>query len=197
MQQYAGGNAASFEVLYQRHRAWLYRVLLRSLRDETLAQDVFQDTWLTVIKTASKYEPRAKFTTWLYGLAHSRLIDLLRKEKTAGRSLHSVQSSNPDYSIDTFNIYEESADQSLTLDALAPDPAEAIAWKQFGRQLEQALNTLPFEQREAFSLWVETELTVEQIASATESTLEAAKSRLRYARAKLKAALLMHADMAH
>ena len=197
MQQYAGGNAASFEVLYQRHRAWLYRVLLRSLRDETLAQDVFQDTWLTVIKTASKYEPRAKFTTWLYGLAHSRLIDLLRKEKTAGRSLHSVQSSNPDYSIDTFNIYEESADQSLTLDALAPDPAEAIAWKQFGQQLEQALNTLPFEQREAFSLWVETELTVEQIASATESTLEAAKSRLRYARAKLKAALLMHADMAH
>lgn len=197
MQQYAGGNAASFEVLYQRHRAWLYRVLLRSLRDETLAQDVFQDTWLTVIKTASKYEPRAKFTTWLYGLAHSRLIDLLRKEKTAGRSLHSVQSSNPDYSIDTFNKYEESADQSLTLDALAPDPAEAIAWKQFGQQLEQALNTLPFEQREAFSLWVETELTVEQIASATESTLEAAKSRLRYARAKLKAALLMHADMAH
>ena len=197
MQQYAGGDAASFEVLYQRHRAWLYRVLLRSLRDETLAQDVFQDTWLTVIKTASKYEPRAKFTTWLYGLAHSRLIDLLRKEKTAGRSLHSVQSSNPGYSIDTFNIYEESADQSLTLDALAPDPAEAIAWKQFGRQLEQALNTLPFEQREAFSLWVETELTVEQIASATESTLEAAKSRLRYARAKLKAALSMHADMAH
>ena len=197
MQQYAGGNAASFEVLYQRHRAWLYRVLLRSLRDETLAQDVFQDTWLSVIKTASKYEPRAKFTTWLYGLAHSRLIDLLRKEKTAGRSLHSVQSSNPGYSIDTFNIYEESADQSLTLDALAPDPAEAIAWKQFGQQLEQALNTLPFEQREAFSLWVETELTVEQIASATESTLEAAKSRLRYARAKLKAALLMHADMAH
>lgn len=197
MQQYAGGDAASFEVLYQRHRAWLYRVLLRSLRDETLAQDVFQDTWLTIIKTASKYEPRAKFTTWLYGLAHSRLIDLLRKEKTAGRSLHSVQSSNPDYSIDTFNIYEESADQSLTLDALAPDPAEAIAWKQFGQQLEQALNTLPFEQREAFSLWVETELTVEQIASATESTLEAAKSRLRYARAKLKAALLMHADMAH
>ncbi|MBX7229537.1 MAG: sigma-70 family RNA polymerase sigma factor [Burkholderiaceae bacterium] len=197
MQQYAGGNASSFEVLYQRHRAWLYRVLLRSLHNETAAQDVFQDTWLTVIKTASKYEPRAKFTTWLYGLAHSRLIDMLRKEKAPGRSLHSSQFSNPEYSLDTFNIDEDATDQSFSLDALAPDPAETIAWKQFGQHLEKALNTLPFEQREAFSLWVETELTVEQIACATQSTLEAAKSRLRYARAKLKAALSMHADMAH
>jgi RNA polymerase sigma factor (sigma-70 family) len=197
MQQYAEGDAQSFEVLYHRHRAWLHRVLLRSLHSESAAQDVFQDTWLTVIKGASRYEPRAKFTTWLYGLAHSRLIDMVRKDKTMGRAANNVQLSNPDKPIDTFNVYENADDQSFSLDAMAPDPSEAVAWRQFGRQLEQALNALPFEQREAFGLWVEAELTVEEIASATGSTPEAAKSRLRYARAKLKAALSAHADLAN
>lgn len=192
MQQYAEGDAHSFEVLYQRHRAWLYRVLLRSLKSEAAAQDVFQDTWLTVVRNSTKYEVRAKFTTWLYGLAHSRLIDAVRKDHSSKVS----NSHSPDSAADAFNLHEDALDDHASLDPMAPDPADALAWRQFGAHLADALNALPVEQREAFGLWVEAELTVEEIAQATGATPEAAKSRLRYARAKLKVALAAHAVLA-
>jgi RNA polymerase sigma factor (sigma-70 family) len=178
MARYAKGDARAFELLYARHKIWLYRVLLRNLRDETLAQDVFQETWLTIVRTAHTYEPRAKFSTWLYGLARQRLIDQLRK-------LH----AQPEIPFATFN--DETAQQTLedVADVQAPDPADRASWQQFGKALGAALADLPAEQREVFVLWVEAELTVEEIAQATQSSIEAAKSRLRYARAKLRAQL--------
>ncbi|MFM2399176.1 MAG: hypothetical protein RL341_1333 [Pseudomonadota bacterium] len=178
MQRYAAGDAKAFELLYARHRVWLYRVLLRNLRDEALAQDVFQDTWLTIVRTAGSYTPSAKFSTWLYGLARQRLIDQLRK-------LH----AQPEISFAAFN--DETAQQTLedVADVQAPDPADRASWQQFGAALGAALADLPAEQCEVFVLWVEADLTVEEIAQATQSSIEAAKSRLRYARAKLRVQL--------
>ncbi|MGL4575081.1 MAG: sigma-70 family RNA polymerase sigma factor [Burkholderiaceae bacterium] len=178
MARYAQGDAKSFDLLYARHRVWLYRVLLRNLRDEALAQDVFQDTWLTIVRTASTYTPSAKFSTWLYGLARQRLIDQLRKLQT-----------QPETAFATFN--DEDAREALEdiADVQAPDPADRASWQQFGAALGAALADLPAEQREVFVLWVEADLTVEEIAQATQSSIEAAKSRLRYARAKLRAQL--------
>jgi RNA polymerase sigma-70 factor, ECF subfamily len=85
MALYAPGDAQAFNTLYARHKTWLYRMLVRHLQDETRAQDVFQDTWLTIVRTAYSYQPRAKFSTWLYGLARQRMIDVQRKTTRSTR----------------------------------------------------------------------------------------------------------------
>jgi RNA polymerase sigma-70 factor, ECF subfamily len=179
MLQYAQGDAQAFNMLYARHKTWLYRVLVRQLQDQALAQDVFQDTWLTIVRTAHTYEPRAKFSTWLYGLARQRLIDAHRKHQ-----------HQPEWLTATFNGQDDALSPLEQLaDPLAPDPQDQAAWAQFGASLLQAVQALPAAQREVFLLWCEASLTVEEIAQALAQNTEAVKSRLRYARARLRSAL--------
>ena len=82
MAAYAGGDAAAFERLYARHRSGLYRFVRRLLGRALDAQvgEVFQDTWLRVVQSRTRWQPQgAAFRTWLYTLAHHRVIDLLRR----------------------------------------------------------------------------------------------------------------------
>ena len=82
MKAYAAGDAAAFEQLYRRHQAALYRFVRRLLGAPLSAQtdEVFQDTWLRVVNARERWEPQgATFRTWLFTLAHHRVIDLLRR----------------------------------------------------------------------------------------------------------------------
>ena len=82
MKAYAAGDAAAFEQLYRRHQAALYRFVRRLLGAPLSAQtdEVFQDTWLRVVNARDRWEPQgATFRTWLFTLAHHRVIDLLRR----------------------------------------------------------------------------------------------------------------------
>src|SRR5690606_8784537 len=82
MSAYARGEAAAFETLYARHQAGLYRFVRRLLGTALAAQtdEVFQDTWLRVVHSRTRWDPQgATFRTWLYTLAHHRVIDLLRR----------------------------------------------------------------------------------------------------------------------
>jgi len=79
MKAYAAGDAAAFEQLYRRHQAALYRFVRRLLGAKLSAQtdEVFQDTWLRVVNARERWEPQgATFRTWLFTLAHHRVIDL-------------------------------------------------------------------------------------------------------------------------
>src|SRR4029077_19590021 len=78
MLAYGGGDAGAFEVLYRRHRGPLYRFLLRQVNDAATAEELFQDVWMRVIDSRERYEPRAKFTSWVYAMAHNRLMDHYR-----------------------------------------------------------------------------------------------------------------------
>ena len=87
MAAYARGDSSAFEQLYARHQAGLYRFVRRLLGSALAAQtdEVFQDTWLRVVHARTRWEPQgASFRTWLYTLAHHRVIDLLRR---SGREL--------------------------------------------------------------------------------------------------------------
>src|SRR5690349_1665810 len=75
MLAYAGGDAGAFERLYGRHKGPLYRYVLRSVKARGEAEEVFQDVWMKVIEARSRYQPKAKFTTWLYTIAHNRMVD--------------------------------------------------------------------------------------------------------------------------
>jgi len=166
MLAYGGGDAGAFETLYARHRGGLFRFVLRAVKDRGVAEELFQEVWVRVIEARERYAPKARFTTWLYTIAHNLLVDHWRKK---GLSL---------VALDSDDVPSESANPARQAEA-----REAMA------RLVHALDTLPAAQREAFLLHEEGGLSVAEIAAATGAGEEAAKSRLRYAMGKLKAAV--------
>ena len=182
MQCYAQGEVAAFELLYQRHETALWRFIVRSLRDGAAAEDVMQETWITVTQQATRYVANAasggqtaQFRTWLFTLARSRTIDLLRKKKP--------EISTEDFS-DSQNdwLSKQAADSGF-------GPVRQMESREQASALLQALQALPADQREAFLLQAEGGLSVDEIAATCQITFETAKSRLRYARSKLKSTL--------
>src|ERR1700752_255215 len=75
MLRFAGGDVRAFERLYDRHERPMYRFLLRSVRIQAVADELLQEVGISVIRAAKSYQPQAAFTTWLYRVARSRLID--------------------------------------------------------------------------------------------------------------------------
>ncbi len=172
MLAYREGDAGAFERLYRRHKGALYRFVLRSIRDRALAEELYQEIWIRVIEARGRYEPQAKFTTWLYAIAHNRLVDHWRKRGLALVSLDG-----------------EEATQAEPVAGADYEPQRVLEAKQSHARFARALEALPPAQREAFLLHHEAEMGVAEIAQATGANEEAAKSRLRYAVSKLKEAL--------
>jgi len=166
MAAYRGGDAGAFEVLYARHRTRLFRFVLRSVKARALAEELYQEVWMRVIEARASYAPKARFTTWLYTIAHNRLVDHWRKR---GLTLVALEADD--------------------VASASPDPADHAQARESLARFAAALEALPALQREAFLLHEEGELSVAEIASATGANEETAKSRLRYAMAKLKAAV--------
>jgi len=167
MLAYRDGDAGAFETLYRRHRGALYRFVLRGVQSRATAEELYQEIWIRVIEARARYKPQARFTTWLYTIAHNRMVDHWRSR---GLSVVSLDEGEL--------VADERNDPALRAEA-----REALMI------FAKALRALPPAQREAFLLHEEAGLTVAEIAEATGCGGEAAKSRLRYAISKLKAAL--------
>jgi RNA polymerase sigma-70 factor (ECF subfamily) len=173
MLRYARGDLRAFEKLYQRHRGGLYRYLARQTRNPEAANDLFQEVWSKVIASRERYEPRAKFQTFLYRIAHNCFVDYYRRS-----------SARPEVSGDAQEDWQEmlTAPESDRPD-LRAEQAETVA------RYKAALVALPAEQRDVFLLYEESGLSLEEIAVITAVGAETAKSRLRYAVAKLRHAM--------
>jgi len=178
MLRYASGVAESFDALYGRHRAGVYRYLLRHCGNAGIAEEMFQDVWMNAIRARDRYAPTAKFTTWLYTLAHHRLVDHWRASGQA-----KFASIDDDGDEDTRAMVE-------ALPASRRDePETRIDARQLREQLHAALATLPAVQRDAFLLQQEGGLSLAEIGQLTGVGVETVKSRLRYAVAKLRGEL--------
>jgi RNA polymerase sigma-70 factor (ECF subfamily) len=165
MLAYGGGDAAAFETLYKRHRGPLYRFVVRSIKSRAVAEELFQEIWMRVIEARASYAPKARFKTWLYTIAHNRMVDHWRR---GGLSLVTLEEED--------------------VPGGAPDPARQVEARQALTRFAAALEALPPAQREVFLLREEAGLGLGEIAAATGADQEAVKSRLRYAMSKLKAA---------
>ena len=177
MLAYAAGTAAAFDALYARHKGPVYRYMLRHCGNGGVADELFQDVWLNVVRARERYVPTAKFTTWLYTLARHRLVDHWRSSGQVG----------------FVSLDDEDGDATRLVDSIpgsrADEPETRVASREIGRRLAQALAELPAAQREAFLLQQEAGLSLAEIAELTGAGEETVKSRLRYATAKLRAAL--------
>jgi RNA polymerase sigma-70 factor (ECF subfamily) len=175
MLAYAAGDAAAFDALYARHKGGVYRYLLRQCRQSSVADELFQDVWTNLIRARASYAPTAKFTTWLYRLAHNRLIDHYRA------SGHLTLVSVDD---------EAHEDVIAAIPAARSDePQPRAENRELGERLRAALAMLPPAQREAFLLQQEGGLSLAEIADLTGVGAETVKSRLRYAVGKLRSEL--------
>jgi RNA polymerase sigma-70 factor (ECF subfamily) len=183
MAAYARGDATAFERLYARHQAGLYRFVRRLLGTALAAQvdEVFQDTWLRVVHARASWAPQgASFRTWLFTLAHHRVIDLLRK---SGREV-------------ALDAFEGEDGEPWQPEGEAwqhwPAPSSTLAsedlafWRRAGERLLNCLDELPLPQRSAFLLHHDDGLALDDVARALEVGFETAKTRLRYAMSKLR-----------
>ncbi|HEY8681726.1 MAG TPA: RNA polymerase sigma factor [Rhodanobacter sp.] len=171
MLAYARGDLAAFETLYAKHRGMLYRFLLRSVRDPHRTDELFQETWSRVITARARYQPQAKFSTWLLQIAHNLMVDSLRRQRPMATG--------------------DEADTVLAQLAMPEreQPDHTLSEFQRRRSLQRAIEQLPDEQRTAVLLRLEQELSLEEIAEVTGAGRETVKSRLRYAMNRLREVL--------
>ena len=165
MLAYAQGDAAAFESLYGRYRQSLYGYFLRHVSDEPTANDLYQGCWEKVIRARRRYRPTGPFRAWLFRIAHNHAMDDFRR-------------NTPLTGLDDANTA-----------STQPDPADHAVTAERAARLADAVSGLPPDQRDAMLLKLEGGLDLETIARITGVGRETAKSRLRYATARLKKAL--------
>lgn len=179
MLRYQAGDAAAFDELYARHRQPMYRFITRQLQyaHHDQADEVFQEVWMNVIEARERYQANASFRTYLYALAHHRVMDYFRAHRRAELRL--------------FDSTDETVIENVAASRVDEPETRAMA-RDSGNALLRLLGALPAPQREVFLLSEEAGLSVEDIAHTTGVSFETAKSRLRYAFAKLREGMREH-----
>ena len=154
MELYRDGDAGAFDVLYHRHKGGLYRYLFRLCKQKSVAEELFQDVWSNIIRSRERYQPSAKFSTFLYQVAHNRLIDYIR------------QTPETTLSLDAGDEDTDCPAQIIPADP-GGQPEILVERKRLIESLVENIEALPALQREAFLLREEAGLSLEEIALAT------------------------------
>ena len=175
MLRYRDGDAEAFVELYERHKGPLFRYFLRHCGARAVAEELFQEVWMNVVRAREQYTVQAKFSTYLYRLAHNRLVDHYRRQSVALAAAWRDGAGPPT--------------EEIALGSEEGPETQTHVRFQIVRLME-LLRALPEVQREAFLLREEGGLSVEEIADATGVERETAKSRLRYAVNRLRRGLL-------
>jgi RNA polymerase sigma factor (sigma-70 family) len=173
LRAHGAGDALAFARLYDRYDRPCFQYIRRTLgaahADD--AEDLHQETWIAVSKSAAAFDPRkASFPAWLFTIARHKVWDHFRRQKVA------VLASARD-------------DAAMMVPDPGPTPLEQVQSRELAERLIAAVEALPLEQRGAFVMFAHAGLSLEEIAQATGVAAETAKSRLRYARATLRQAL--------
>lgn len=165
MKAYANGDMEAFRVLYDRHRGPLYRYILRQAGDPATANDLYQGSWEKIIRARNSYRATAPFRAWLFRIAHNHVMDYFRRSRPVSElQTESVATDNP-------------------------GPEQSLQNENRECDLREAIEQLPPEQKDTLLLKLEAGLDLHAIAELTGVSSETAKSRLRYAVAKLKRTL--------
>lgn len=181
MLAYAGGDLSAFAQLYDRHERALHRYFLRHSVPRALADDLLQETFVAVIRSASRYTVEARFSTWLFTIARSKLVDHWR---SSGQAMLLQDAAND--AADDDGAGEDWIDRIAA--SRTTEPETIALSREYAQAFVAAVEALPLPQREAFLLKAEGGLSIDEIAGITAVGIETVRSRLRYATRRLRAA---------
>jgi len=173
LRAHGAGDPHAFARLYDRYDRPCFRFIRRLLgaAHGDAAEDLHQETWIAISKTVAAFDPgRSTFPAWLFTIARHKTWDHFRRQKVA--VLASVQD-----------------DAVMMVPDPGQTPLEQVQSRELAQELINAVEALPLEQRGVFVMFAQAGLSLEEIAQVTGVSVETAKSRLRYARTKLRQSL--------
>ncbi len=173
------GDMQSYDVLVTRHRGRIYAMIRNMIHQDADAWDLSQDVFIKAWQALPRFESKAKFSTWLYRIAHNTVYDFTRKRK-----IESVGELN-----DEIFQRDRIDPASITTPSGGESPDESMAQGELRMKIQEALDKLSAEHREVVVLKDVQGLSYKEIAEVMESTLGTVMSRLFYARQKLQALL--------
>lgn len=170
--EFLSGDRNSLEALINRHRSKVYSYILYNVKNEHLAEDIFQDTFIKVIKSLrrGKYIDNGRFLSWVLRIAHNLVIDHYRREK----QLQVV--SNDNYETDIFNS-QKFSDKTVE---------DVMVNQQITREIRKLIKMLPQDQLEVVILRHYCGLSFKEIADYTNVSINTALGRMRYALINLR-----------
>lgn len=168
---YLDGEESVLEELLRRHKSKIYTSIYLLVKDQYLAEDIFQDTFIKVINTlrSGRYNEEGKFLPWVMRIAHNLVIDYFRKEKRAPV----ITSADGTDVLNLIQIYEESAEERMLREQSYTD-------------LRATIHLLPDEQKEVLIMRHYAGLSFKDIAELTDVSINTALGRMRYALSNLR-----------
>ena len=172
IESYRNGCLSDFELLVSRYQEQIYNYVFSLVRDRQLSDDIFQDTFVKIIRTlkAGLYKDEGKFIQFALRIAHNLIIDHFRKENR----IPVVESSSEDYNyLDNAPITDPSVEQGMIVDQIHSD-------------LRKMIDRLPVEQKEVLRMRIYDDLSFKEIADITNVSINTALGRMRYALINLR-----------
>ena len=172
IQSYLSGDAASFDMLYSRYKNQLYSYLNRLLNGErACADDIFQQTWLNIIRTLSAYKDSERFLAWAMRIAHNQAVDFYRKRSRKAE-----------------DALDENFQENVLYDTTADSPGEELEQMELHHAIETAVQELPLEMKQVFLLRQE-DVSFREIAKIQNCSINTCLARMQYALKKLRVQL--------
>jgi RNA polymerase sigma factor (sigma-70 family) len=178
VEEFVNGRQSSFEILIQRHKKKVFNYIMLMVKNEQLAEDIFQDTFIKVIHSLKegKYKDNGRFISWVVRIAHNLVIDYFRKEKQM------KMISNENYVTDLFNN-KKMSDKNIE---------DLIVWDQIHNDIRKLVDLLPDDQKQVILLRHFGELSFKEIADQTGVSINTALGRMRYALINLRKLIQKH-----
>lgn len=178
---YIGGNEKAFEVLLLRHKDKIYRFIYLKLRDQMLAEDIFQETFVKIINKLKigAYNEEGKFLPWAMRIAHNLVIDHFRR--TSKVRMISESSSKKD----DFNIFSTLFQEDKNVE-------QAISYDELEKQMVDLIEYLPLTQREILKMRIFNDMSFKDIAESEDISINTALGRMRYALINLRKLIDKH-----
>lgn len=174
---YIKGNEASLEVLINKHKQRLYSFIYSKIQDKDLTEDIFQDTFIKVIRTLKKgnYNEEGKFLPWVMRIAHNLVIDYFRKSNR----MPSFKNT------DDFDIFSVLGDGSLNAE-------KQIIQEQIYSDVRELVKELPEEQKEVLVMRMYKDMSFKEISENTGVSINTALGRMRYALINMRKLIEKH-----
>jgi RNA polymerase sigma-70 factor (ECF subfamily) len=178
MAKTAEGDELAFEILVQKHQTSVLNLIYRYVGDRTRAKDLAQEVFLRIWRAAGSYEPKAKFTTWIYRI-------------TVNLCLNDLKSANKKKLPLSRGAIEESQTLNEEITDVSPSAEDVLLAEERSRQISKALQSLPENQRMALILKRYDNFSYNEIANIMDCSVSAVESLLVRAKRNLQAKLMI------